>query len=137
MEDLEEIYTSHLISGTLVICENEDDTYRITDMLEANDHCVGCCGTDVIRGDMIHSHLLSFAEKEIKVLVMTYASWLEHKIDIEPYVGHHNLLVTYGLDNQYQYVLMNWVQDMKRRGFLDNTSAENYHLFALEKETVV
>jgi hypothetical protein len=132
MEDIEELYQTRTISGTIVLCETSDDAHDITRWFHANDHVVGCCASDVIRSDMLHPHLQSFADKEIRVLVMTYESWYEHKDVIEHYVCKHNLMIFYGLENQYQYVVMDWIKDIRRRGFLEVEDA--YHVYALEKE---
>jgi hypothetical protein len=135
LEKLEDIYQTHTIHATIIICETEDDALSLTKRMHDNDHSVDFCMNDTgLHTTQLHGPLQSFSKQEIKVLVLPYACWYEYKSMIEPFVGHHNLLVFYGLENQLQYVVTDWLTDMKSRGFLDAQSMDHYHVLAVEKD---
>ena len=136
MDALEELYQLHTISATLLLCETDQDVQDITRAMESADHCVDAVESDQhqIREDRIFPSLLRFANHETKVLVVTYDQWVTYKEQMEPYVGHHNLLVFYGMEPQIQYIVIDWVKSLQRRGLLD---AGKYHTFSLEKDPLI
>lgn len=71
-----------------------------------------------------------FASGAARVLVMTYATWYKLVDRVEDFAMDHNLLVLHGLDAPEQNLVMTWLVDARKRGFLPRT--DNYRILFQE-----
>lgn len=106
---LEELFQSKIIVGTILITDSFESSLEISKILMDNNHSVS----------VFHAEgaLQQFYKKESRIFVCTYTDWYKNKNTIQMYVSAHNLMLYDKLDSQQQYIIDDWIENAKTRGF--------------------
>lgn len=127
---MEELFLTHNIHKTIVICDTDDTCLRTLQQLIDDEHTVSYISYDHLldeRGGVYQQRLRSFQSGSSRVLLMSYRTWHEIIDALEEHAMDHNLLVMTQLEDQEKYVIMGWIMDARSRGFIRDS--RNYHIF--------
>lgn len=126
---MEDLFLTANIHQTVVICDTEEECMRKFVELNDNEHTVSFVRAEHFEDERpVHMHKLhEFERGSSRVLLMSYPSWYRLMDVLEEYaIDRHNLLVLHGLDAQEKHIVLLWLLDAKRRGFLRNS--RHYHI---------
>ena len=131
LQELEDIYETEAVLGTLVVAGDDADASVIAEILRSRDHSVVTLAADVPKAAAEAGALRAFADGEARALVMSYAAWATLRREVERYAMGHSVLVVGGMDNVASRYVGEWARDAHRRGLVPATVTRgetDYHV---------
>ena len=120
-EKLEWYYTNYNVYKSFIICGDDAETLDIAAALHDNLHSVCTITTTDIEEEHMEylERLKLFSEFTYRVIVVSYKAWEYIVTHLEKYVlPEQNLIVLGNMTNSGVYVVCEWLEDAKRRGFI-------------------
>jgi hypothetical protein len=124
MNTLEELYQTNNIRSAILVCDTIPNAIKILQKFEEHDHSAVLFRMKEDADDerayegYIH-RLRQFLNCEHRILIITYEDWFHFRDDLEPFICKHNLLILQDIEGQTQRLIMDWIADARRRGFLE------------------
>jgi hypothetical protein len=131
LQELEDIYETEAVLGTLVVAGDDADAGVIAEILRSRDHSVAVLAADVPKAAAEAGALRAFADGEARALVMSYEAWAALRREVERYAMGHSVLVVGGMDNVASRYVGEWARDAHRRGLVPATVTRgetDYHV---------
>lgn len=124
MDTVEELYQTNNIRSAILVCNTMTDAIHLQHEFEQNDHSVVLFRLhDDIDDERAYSgyiaRLEQFRNCEQRILIITYSDWFEYRSQLEPFIVNHNLLIMQDIESQTGHVVLDWVDDARRRGFVE------------------
>lgn len=118
LRELEELYETEAVLGTLVVAGDEAEAAMIAGALRARDHSVAQVPSDLPGAAAEAGALRAFADGEARALVTTYAAWARLRREIERHAMGHSALVVGGVEAAARRYVCEWARDAHRRGLM-------------------
>jgi len=131
LQELEDIYETESVLGTLVIAGDDADADVIAEVLRSRDHSVVTLAADVPKAAAEAGALRAFADGAARALVMSYAAWAALRREVERHAMGHTVLVVGGMDTAASRYVSEWARDAHRRGLMPATVTRgeaDYHV---------
>ena len=131
LQELEDIYETEAVLGTLVVAADDAEADVIAEVLQSRDHSVVVLAADVPKAAAEAGALRAFADGEARALVMSYAAWAKLRREVERYAMGHSVLVVGGMDTGAVRYVGEWARDAHRRGLMPATVVRgetDYHV---------
>lgn len=124
MDKLEELYQTNNIRSAILICNTVSEAMYLQHDFKQNDHSVVLFRIqEDIDDERAYAgytrRLQQFRNGDYRILIITYADWFEYRSQLEPFIVNHNLLIMQDIESQPGHIVLDWITDARRRGFVE------------------